>query len=600
MKHLRVLNAYFLKYRGRFFLGIVFVVISNIFAIVPAQLVRIALDMVSGTLETWRWLDGFSLRSGSHAALTGAVLVFILLILSMTLLKGFFMFLMRQTLIVMSRFIEYDQKNEIFAQYLRLTPSFYNRHNTGDLMNRISEDVSRVRMYYGPAIMYTINLTVLFVLVIYAMFHVNARLAVYALVPLPVLSAMIYFVQDVINRKSERVQAQLSTLSTFVQETFSGIRVIKSFVREGERTARFAAEADRYKTMSMDLARTHALFFPTLLLMVGVSTILTLFIGGAEVMRGSISMGNIAEFVIYINMLTWPVASLGWVVTLVQRAAASQQRINEFLRERPDIVSAGDAVTVQGDIVFEDVSFTYPGAARPALRNVGLSLHAGRSLAITGRTGSGKSTLAALLLRTMDPTEGRILIDGRDLRTIGLASFRRQVGFVPQDVFLFSDTIFENMVFGIEHVPEGEDMHARVVRAARQAAVYDNIMEFPDGLQTMVGERGITLSGGQKQRISMARAILRDPRILVFDDCLSAVDTRTEETILNNLRQLMKGRTTLIISHRISSVQHADEILVLDEGAVAERGRHEDLLRQGGIYAALYDRQLAEGVRDEP
>jgi ATP-binding cassette subfamily B protein len=599
MKELRAVHRFFYRYRGRFLMGVVFVIVSNVFAIVPAQLVRIALDTVGGHLETLQWLEGFALRDTAYAALAGAVLVFIALIVAMTLLKGFFLFLMRQTLIVTSRCIEYDQKNEIFSQYLSLSPAFYQRQSTGDLMSRISEDVSRVRMYYGPAIMYTINLSVLFVLVVYAMFHVNARLAWYVLAPLPVLTVMIYFVQDVINRKSESVQAQLSNLATYVQETFSGVRVIKSFVREEARAAGFDRAAAEYKRLSMDLARTHALFFPSLLLMVGLSTLLTLFIGGLEVMRGRVTMGNIAEFVIYINMLTWPVASLGWVVTLVQRAAASQGRINEFMRARPDVVSppGGPAPELRGGVAFDDVTFTYPGAARPALEGVSFSIPPGGSLAVTGRTGSGKTTLAALLMRSMDPMQGAVRIDDRDLRSLDLRSYRGQAALVPQDVFLFSDTVFNNIAFGLAGDGLPADARQRVEEAARLAAVHDDILSFPHGYETQVGERGITLSGGQKQRISMARALVRRPRILVFDDCLSAVDTKTEEAILANLQEIMKGRTTVVIGHRISSVRHAGEILVLDRGRVAERGRHDELLARGGLYARLYAMQLLEEVK---
>ncbi len=594
MKHLRVVHKFILRYRGRFVLGVLFVIISNVFALVPAQLVRIALDLVSENIDMYKWLDGFSLQDTFYASVSAAVFVFIVMIMTMTLLKGFFMFLMRQTLIVMSRFIEYDQKNEIFNHYLKLGSSFYNRQNTGDLMNRISEDVSRVRMYYGPAIMYTINLSVLFIMVIYAMFHVNARLAWFVLVPLPVLSLLVYFVQDIINRKSEKVQAQLSAISTFVQETFSGIRVIKSFVREKEREAGFRDEAQRYRNLSLGLARTNALFFPSLLLMVGISTIMTVYIGGMEVMAGTVTLGNIAEFVIYVNMLTWPVASLGWVVSLVQRAAASQRRINEFLHTEPEIKSPSDApLTIKGDIVFEEVSFRYPGASFDTLHEVSFRIVPGKSLAITGRTGSGKSTVAALLMRMMDVTHGRILVDGEDLRKINLDAFRRQTGFVPQDVFLFSDTIANNIAFGLDQ--QGDSLQMKDVEAAaRKAAVYDNIMSFPKGFGTMVGERGITLSGGQKQRVSIARAIIRDPGLLVFDDCLSAVDTRTEEAILKSMRELMKGRTTLIISHRVSTVRHADEIVVLEKGKVVEKGTHAVLMRKGQVYKALHQRQLLE------
>lgn len=589
------LNKYFYKYRGRFFLGIVFVTISNIFAIVPAQLVRISLDIVRENLDIYRSLEGFLLQSKFYSLFTTSIFMFIFLILSMTLLKGLFMFFMRQTIIVMSRHIEYDQKNEIFDHYQKLNINFYNRQNTGDLMNRISEDVGRVRMYVGPAIMYTINLVVLFVLISFAMFRVNTMLAVYVLVPLPVLSLLIYYVHDIINKKSERVQAKLSDISTHVQESFSGIRVLKSFGREQYDTDQFEKHAHEYKDLSMSLVRTNALFYPILLVLIGFSIIITIFIGGNEVIQGNMTLGNIAEFVIYVNMLTWPVASLGWVVTLIQRAAASQKRINEFLHTKPEIISpVKDPLVIKGEIKFQNVTYTYPGKTRPALKNVSFIVNAGQSLAITGKTGSGKSSIASLLLRLADPDEGVILIDDKNLTEINLDDYRGQAGCVPQDVFLFSDTITNNILFGLNDGADNKNVHEKVIAAAKNAAVHDNIMEFPSAYETMVGERGITLSGGQKQRISMARAIIREPKILVFDDCLSAVDTKTEELILSNLRYIMLKRTTVIISHRISSVKNASEIIVMDDGGIAERGNHQSLLSKNGLYAELYHKQLIE------
>jgi ATP-binding cassette, subfamily B, multidrug efflux pump len=607
MKHLKSLNKYFYQYRGRFLLGILFVTVSNIFGIIPAQVVRNALDLVAADIDTYKMLNGFDLKNDFYTTLTFGIAVFIFLILLMALLKGVFMFFMRQTIIVMSRHIEYAQKNEIFNHYQKLNISFYNRQNTGDLMNRISEDVSRVRMYVGPAIMYTINMTVMFILVSYAMFHVNARLSWYVLTPMPVLILVIYYVHDIINKKSEQVQAQLSTLSTFVQEAFSGIRILKSFVRENQSISHFNERAEKYKHLNMDLVRTNALFFPILLILVGVSTLMTIFIGGKEVIAGNITLGNIAEFIIYVNMLTWPVASLGWVVTLVQRAAASQERINEFLHTQPDVVSLShEPFPIKGNIEFRNVSYTYPHSNTKALQNVSFNVTAGKSLAIIGRTGSGKTTVVNLLLRLMDPSSGEILVDEKNLKEINLDDFRQQSGCVPQDVFLFSDTIANNISFGLKSEVGSQKSEVRpptsdlrppdslLKEAARNAAVYENIMEFPEGFETVVGERGITLSGGQKQRISIARAVIKEPKILIFDDCLSAVDTKTEETILQNLQKIMHGRTTIITSHRVSSVKNADEIIVLAEGKIAERGEHASLIEKCGVYAEIYWKQLLE------
>jgi ATP-binding cassette subfamily B multidrug efflux pump len=595
MKHLKSLNKYFYQYRGRFVLGILFVTISNIFGIVPAQLVRNALDLVSGNIDLYKMLNGFDLKNDFYSTLTFSITIFIFLILLMALLKGIFMFFMRQTIIVMSRHIEYAQKNEIFSHYQKLGISFYNRQNTGDLMNRISEDVSRVRMYSGPAIMYTINMTVMFILVSYAMFHVNAHLAWYVLTPMPVLIMVIYYVHDIINKKSEQVQQQLSTLSTFVQEAFSGIRILKSFVREEQSIRDFDKSAETYKRLNMDLVRTNALFFPILLVLVGVSTILTIFIGGKEVITGNMTIGNIAEFIIYVNMLTWPVASLGWVVTLVQRAAASQERINEFLHTMPEVISpTQNPFPVKGNIEFKNLTYTYPYSHSPVIHDISFSVQAGKSLAIIGRTGSGKSTIANLLLRLMDPSEGEILIDGVNLKAVNLDDYRSQMGCVPQEVFLFSDTIANNISFGLTEMVENALTDEKIKQAAVNAAVYDNITEFPEEFNTLVGERGITLSGGQKQRISIARAIIKDPKILIFDDCLSAVDTKTEEEILNNLQTIMKGRTTIIISHRVSSVKNADQIIVLAEGKIVERGDHASLIEKGAVYSDIYLKQLLE------
>jgi ATP-binding cassette, subfamily B, multidrug efflux pump len=595
VKPLYHLNKYFYKYRWRLLTGVFFVAISNIFGIIPAQLIRYALDESAGQIEYYKLISEFSTSDVFHKAISFNLLIFVLLVLLMALLKGVFMFLMRQTIIVVSRFIEYDLKNEIFNHYQQLDFSFYNVNNTGDLMNRISEDVSRVRMYTGPAIMYTVNLVVMFILVIWAMASVNIRLTIYTLLPLPVLSFIIYYVHEIINRKSEQVQEKLSGLSTFVQESFSGIRVLKAFARESNTVNEFGKMSNDYKVLSMSLVKVNALFYPTLLILVGLSTIITVYIGGLEVISGEITIGNIAEFIIYVNMLTWPVASLGWVVSLVQRASASQQRINEFLETKPEIVS-GNRVTenFRGAIEFRNVSYAYPGTGIQALENVSFSIEPGRSLAITGRTGSGKSTIANLLFRLIDPEKGSVLVDGINVKEIDLNELRTRSGYVPQEVFLFSDTIGNNISFGAVDLKDEKIKRDKLIQSAKDAAIYDSILEFPDRFNTMVGERGITLSGGQKQRISLARAIIKDPVILVLDDCLSAVDTRTEEEILSNLERIMKNRTTIIISHRISSVRSADHILVLDKGQIVEQGAHAELVQKGGVYADLHEKQSLE------
>ena len=457
-------------------------------------------------------------------------------------------------------------------------------------MNRVTEDVSRVRMYLGPGIMYAINTIVLFVLVIYFMLTVNVRLAIYSVLPMPLLAGVIYYVNNIIESRSEKIQQRLSSLSGFVQETFSGIRVVRSYVREAFVQQNFVEQSEDYKTHSMALARVQALFFPLMLLLAGLSTVIVLYVGGTEVMKGNITPGNIAEFIVYLGQLMFPVMALGWVTSLTQRAAASQKRINEFLHEQPEITAPnGIPHTVAGQIEFKNVSFTYPETGIKALSEVSFTVQPGQMLAIIGRTGSGKSTIANLLMRMYDTTAGEIYIDGIDVKQLNLNTYRSQTGFVPQDVFLFSDTIARNIAFSADTL----DMPA-VEQAARHAAVYSNITELEHGFETLIGERGITLSGGQKQRVSIARAILKHPRILVFDDCLSAVDTRTEEEILQNLGRVMQGKTSIIISHRISTIKNADKILVLDEGRIIEQGNHAQLMQKKGAYLALYEKQLLE------
>ncbi len=590
MKELAYLNKFFYKYRWRLLPGVVFVVISNIFGVIPAQVIRLAFDLVTENIAVYRLFDGFDRQIIIKEIFGQSLLLFGAMVLLLALLRGIFLFFMRQTIILTSRHIEYDLKNEIYHHYQELSMAFYRRNNTGDLMNRVTEDVSRVRMYLGPAIMYTINTIVLFMLIIIAMFSVNARLAIFSLLPLPFLAIIIYYVNTMINKRSEKIQQQLSTLSTFVQETFSGIRVIKAYVREKDIRHRFNGESESYKTHSMALVQIQALFFPLILLLVGLSTIITVYIGGIEVMNGSITSGNIAEFIVYVTQLTFPAMSLGWVTSLVQRAAASQKRINEFLNTVPEIESGKlDIGEVKGSIEFRNVNFRYPDTGIQAIKDVSFKVRAGEFLAIIGRTGSGKSTIANLLMRMYDVDSGRIFIDGHPLDQLNLQQYRRQIGFVPQEVFLFSETIGNNIAFGIT----GADAH-RIENAAKDAVVYDNIMDFDQGFQTMIGERGITLSGGQKQRLSIARAIIKEPSILVFDDCLSAVDTRTEERILKNLGKVMKNNTSILIAHRISTIKNADKILVMDEGKIVEHGNHKTLLELKGVYAELYEKQLLE------
>jgi ATP-binding cassette subfamily B multidrug efflux pump len=590
MKHLRFLNKYFYKYKWRIIPGVFFVIISNIFGVIPAQVIGHAFNLITENIQIYNLFNGFERQQIIYDIFSYSLLYFGVLVLFLYLLRGLFLFFMRQTLILMSRHIEFDMKNEIYAHYQELSLGFYRRNNTGDLMNRATEDVNRVRMYVGPAIMYAINTAVLFLLIISSMYSVNAKLATYCLLPLPVLVIIIYFVNTQINNKSEQIQEQLSRLSSFVQERFSGIRVIKSYVREEHTRKIFAEESTAYKTNAMGLVRVQALFYPTMLLLVGLSTILTVYIGGEQVLEGSITAGNIAEFIVYVNQLTFPVTMLGWVTTLIQRASASQKRINEFLQLQTDIRSGNTVLpSISGNIRFDNVSFSYQDTGIEAIKNVSFEIESGQFVAIIGRTGSGKSTLANLILRMYDAVQGTISIDNHMLPDVNLNSYRSQIGFVPQEVFLFSDNIRNNIAFGLDEVTEEQ-----VITAASNAAVYQNIMDFELKFETMLGERGITLSGGQKQRVSIARALIREPRILIFDDCLSAVDTRTEEQILSNLGRVMKGRTSIIIAHRISTIQKADKIIVLDEGRIAEQGTHDQLMSIGGIYEEMYQNQLLE------
>lgn len=509
------------------------------------------------------------------------------------LLMGLFMYFMRQTIIVMSRLIERDLRNEIFEHYQRLTLAFYKRNNTGDLMSRITEDVSKVRMYLGPAVMYTINLLASSVMIIYTMIQVSPTLSLYVLMPLPVLSFSIYFINRRVNRQSAAIQKQLGVLNSLAQEVYSGIRVVKSYTQEQPISDYFAQECDTYKQKSLAMTRTNALFFPMMLLLIGASNIITIYVGGLLVMDGSLTAGNIAEFVIYINMLTWPVASVGWVASITQQAAASQKRINEFLKAQPDIVvdNSIPAQPIQGDIEFRNVTFVYPDTGIKALDNVSFTLRKGEKLAITGRTGAGKTSIADLLLRLYDVTEGEILIDGKPIKAHNLNQLRRSMGYVPQDVFLFSDSVASNIAFGKTDATREE-----IERFAEYAAIRNEIQDLPQQFDTVIGERGVTLSGGQKQRISIARALLKRPDVLILDDCLSAVDTKTEARITRSLRELADDTTAIIITHRFYSSLVFDKIIVLEHGKVIEQGNHEELMQQRGYYCELYENQKLEEV----
>ncbi|HWD87600.1 MAG TPA: ABC transporter ATP-binding protein [Mucilaginibacter sp.] len=590
MKSLAHLNKFLYKYRWRLIPGILFVVISNIFQVFTASVIRDAVDMVTENIPLYHLFSGFGKQPSIYAIFGYSTLLFGGIVLALYLVRGVFLFFMRQTIILMSRHIEYDMKNELYAHYQLLSLAFYRRHNTGDLMNRATEDVSRVRMYLGPGIMYTINTITLFMIAICFMVTVNLKLTVVSILPLPILALTIFYVNNIINFRSEKIQQRLSALSSFVQENLSGIRVIKSYVREDHVRDSFADESENYKIHSMGLVKVQALFYPLVLLLVGLSNVIVMYFGGVEVMKGNITPGNIAEFVVYLNMLTFPVMALGWVTSLIQRAAASQKRINEFLHEEPEIKSPITALhTVQGHIRFNNVSFTYPDTGIEALKNVSFTAEPGQMIGIIGRTGSGKTTIANLIMRMYDCTGGEITIDNVPVRQLNLGNYRSQVGFVPQEVFLFSDTIANNIAFSADVL----DM-PRVEQAARDAAVYNNIMELENCFETFIGERGVTLSGGQKQRVSIARAIVKHPQILIFDDCLSAVDTRTEEEILSNLGGIMLGKTSLIIAHRISTIKNADKILVMDNGGIVESGAHDELMERRGVYFELYEKQLLE------
>jgi ATP-binding cassette subfamily B protein len=608
MKQLSAVNKYFWKYKWRLSLGILFIFISNYFAVLAPQVTGFIIDQVQVFIkgETYtaatknndplvdgiiKWLMYYPYQPLTKVGLFGIIL------LLLAMLRGFFMFLMRQTIIVMSRHIEYDQKNEVFKHYQQLDTQFYKTHETGDLMNRMAEDVSRVRMYTGPAVMYLINLVALISLSVFYMMKKNPELSLYVLAPLPILAVTIYFVNNIINKRSEEVQLRLSTLTTNAQQSYSGIRVIKSFVQEKSMHRFFEQNSEGYRTSATGLARIEAVYFPAMALVIGISTLLIILVGGFEYMNGKIQFGEMAAFIMYLTMLTFPVSAIGWVASTIQRASASQKRLNEFLETKSAIKNTGIGIkkNVEGKIEFRNVNFTYPHTGIKALKDFNFTIQKGEKIAVIGRTGSGKSTLAQLLLRFYEANDGKVLVDDVELKELDLHHYRSQLSYVPQEVFLFSDSIKNNIFFsGVSKSDED------IINAAKKASVHDDIMQFPAGYETMVGERGVTLSGGQKQRISIARAILKEPALLILDDCLSAVDSRTEASILKALNEYLQNKTAIIITHRIFSLLQFDRIVVLDEGRIAEIGTHDSLLARDELYASLYRKQLAEEADETP
>ena len=573
MHHLKYLNKFFWKYKQILCLGIVFIIVANIFAIYPAEFVREALDYVLKNMK--------EPKTGN---LSNKLLNYGLLIVGCAILKGIFLYFMRQTIIVMSRKIEFDIKNEIFNKYQELSISFYNENKIGDLMNRITEDVTSVRMYIGPTLMYAINIIVLFSLVITKMLVVSKTLTAFVLFPLPILAISIYFVSSKINRQSEQVQAQLSEITSISQETFSGIQIIKSFTNEDNSVKAFFNSCKEYTRKQIKLVKIEAVFIPLIITLIGLSTILTIYVGGLEVFAKRISAGNIAEFIIYVNMLAWPVASIGWVTSLIQRASASQERINEFLNIEPRIVNYNnDKTIINGDLSFKDISLTYRDTKIKALDKISFEVKEGSTLGIFGKTGSGKSTIANIICRILDLDSGNILFGKTPIKKLNLNNLRSSIGYIPQDGYLFSGTIKENIAFSKDLIDENQ-----IILSAKKADILDEINQFPDGFNTIVGERGVQLSGGQRQRLAIARAFYKDPDIYIFDDCLSAVDANKEKEILKNLHNETKNKTTIIISHRISTFQNADKIIVLKEGILIDSGKHEELISREGFYKEIH------------
>ncbi|MCG8893435.1 ABC transporter ATP-binding protein [Tenacibaculum finnmarkense] len=581
MKSLKYLNKYFVKYKWRLLLGTLITVLAKILTLKIPDFVGNSLNIV----------EDYQLGKVTTLSEVKTVLFKnIMLIIGVTLLGGFFTFFMRQTIIVTSRMIEFDLKNEIYQQYQRLSTNFYKKNRTGDLMNRISEDVSKVRMYFGPAIMYTLNMIISLIVGFSQMYEISPTLTLYTMIPFPILSVSVFVLSKQINKRSTVVQEYLSKLTTFNQEFFSGINVVKSYAIEQEVIVSFDEIANKSKDKNIELHKVQALFFPLMILLIGISNILVLYIGGQQYIAGEIQLGAIAAFIMYVNILTWPVAVVGWVTSTVQQAAASQERINEFLEQVPEIRNNTDTATeIHGKIEFKDVCLTYDNTNITALNNVNLVIEKGETLAILGTTGSGKSTIINLIARLYDVSKGAVLIDGKNIKDCNLYDVRNQIGFVPQDPFLFSDSLENNIKFGKEDATKQE-----IIQAAKNAVIHDNIINFKNGYQTVLGERGVTLSGGQKQRTAIARAIIKTPKILIFDDCLSAVDTETEQQILSNLDRISKDKTSIIISHSVSSVKNADKIIVLDAGKVIQQGVHNQLIKVAGYYKELYEQQLLE------
>lgn len=576
MKHLKYLNKFLWNYRKTLFLGIFFIFITNIFAIYPAEFVRTALDSL---LER--------LNDSENKGISLLLLKYGCLIVLFAILKGVFLYFTRQTIIVMSRKIEFDLKNEVYDQYQKLSIGFYKQNKTGDLMNRITEDISKVRMYLGPAIMYTINLSILFSLVIYKMCCVSIILSMYVLTPLPLLAISVYFVSNKINKKSEKVQAQLSTITSISQESFSGIRIIKSFTNEENSLNVFYESCKKYTQRQIELIKIEAMFIPLIITLIGISTVLIIYIGGLEVFKGNITTGNIAEFIIYVNMLAWPVASVGWVTSLIQRAAASQERINEFLQIKPEIQNTSNSKKpINGDIEFINVNLIYEDTKIKALDNLSFKINKGKQIGIFGKTGSGKTTIANLICRLYDVTNGAIKINNIDIKSTNLNTLRTSIGYIPQDGYLFSGTIRENIGFA-----DDLDNMEEVKIAAQKAEMLDEINSFPDKFNTIIGERGVQLSGGQRQRLAIARVFYKKPKIYIFDDCLSAVDANKEQKILKNLRIETKDKTTIIISHRVSTLEKSDNIIVLDNGSISEQGTHNKLLKNKKFYSQIHVNQ---------
>ena len=584
MKELQYLNKYFIKYKYRFLLGLLITIVAQIFSLFTPELIGNSIKVIEDYVQS---------AQKDVALLKYELLKNILYILATTIIAGFFTFLMRQTLIVMSRYVEFDLKNEIFNHYQNLSQHFYKRNRTGDLMNRISEDVGKVRMYVGPAVMYTLNTIMRFTIVIIYMYNISPKLTLYSLLPLPLLSYSIFKISSEIHKKSSAFQKNLSNLFSFTQEIFSGIRVIKAYAIEEKKQNDFLELTKESNTKAMDLAKVNSLFGPLMILLIGLSNLVVVYVGGTMYINNDPeieSIGVIAQFILYINMLTWPVASLGWVSSLVQEAEASQKRINEFLKEEPQIKNSNELPSkIEGTIEFKNVSFDYEDTQIKALDQVSFSVEKGKTLAILGKTGSGKSTILSLISRLYDVTGGEINIDNHPITTLNLYDLRNQISVVPQDAFLFSDSIKNNIKFGDENATDDE-----VIEAAKKAVVHENILTFNDQYETILGERGITLSGGQKQRVSIARALIKNGPILLLDDCLSAVDTETEETILNNLLTYCKDKTTIIVSHRVSSAKNADQIIILEDGKIIEKGTHNELIEQNGYYKELYVKQLSE------